>query len=89
MLVAGGTYRESIVIDSRELYIRGGYALDFNEWDPVRYPTTLDAQGRGTVVRYRSAPGGSLEGFTITGGDGEQQTYCLRSWGRLSTQMYK
>jgi len=73
VLVAGGTYYESIVIDSRELHIRGGYASDFNEWDPVRYPTILDAQGRGTVVRYRSAPGGSLEGFTITGGRGDQQ----------------
>jgi parallel beta-helix repeat protein/predicted outer membrane repeat protein len=68
VLVAEGLYKEQIVIDSKTLNIRGGYAPDFSEWNPAKYQTRIDARSKGTCVEYNRAPGGTLEGFIITGG---------------------
>lgn len=65
--VAEGTYRQSLVIDSKTLAIEGGYAPDFSRRDPALYPTTVVAD-RGSCILYHAVAGGSLSGFTIRGG---------------------
>ena len=59
-----------VVYISQTVTVRGGYSGDFVTWNPVTYPTTLDAQRQGRVVSIvGGSVGPTLEGFTITGGD--------------------
>lgn len=58
-----------VVYISKTVTLRGGYSSDFTTWDPVTYPTTLDAQGQGRVVSIVSVGSATLEGLAITGGN--------------------
>jgi len=66
---ASGGMTQVVYIDT-SVSIQGGYSSDFSTWDPVAYPTTLDAEGEGRVV---SIVGGTitatLDSLVITGGD--------------------
>jgi fibronectin-binding autotransporter adhesin len=77
--VAAGTYtdpetasRGYLVWIYKTLVLEGGWNLTFTERDPVAYPTVLDAQGLGRVVRiYHPSPGirPVIDGFVIQGGN--------------------
>ena len=43
---SAGLVTQTVYI-SKTVTLRGGYSSDFSAWDPVAYPTTLDAEGRG------------------------------------------
>jgi parallel beta-helix repeat protein len=49
------------------LTVRGGYSTDFSEWNPARYPTTLDALGYGHVV-YLYESNARLESLRLVNG---------------------
>lgn len=68
---------------STTVTIRGGYSSDFATWNPVAYPTTLDAQRQGRVVSIVGASfGPTLDSLTITGGDATGvTTYCPPAGG--------
>lgn len=61
VLVADGTYRESIDFGGKEISVLSVYG---------RGATTIDAQGDGSVVTFDDGEGrrSVLDGFTITGG---------------------
>ncbi|HFD39379.1 MAG TPA: DUF11 domain-containing protein, partial [Anaerolineae bacterium] len=54
---------------NKTLTLRGGYSLDFADWDPLAYPTTLDGMGEGRVLYLTGSVSPTLEGLRITGGD--------------------
>lgn len=62
----GGT--DQVAYLEKTLTLRGGYSADFTAWDPVQYPTTLDAQGAGRVVLITGDITPTVEGLRITGG---------------------
>jgi hypothetical protein len=68
-----GTYTQTAYVD-RDLTLQGGYI--YTNWmddpDPTAYPTTLDAQGQGRVVRVPSGVTAALDGLTLTGGAASQ-----------------
>jgi len=66
--VAQGRYIENVFIDIKSVHIEGGWASDFSERDPARYPTVIDGSGAGNVLVYMLVKGGSISGFTITNG---------------------
>ena len=76
ILVAGGTYTDvhyrntytQAVYVHKNVTIRGGYSADFSTWDPVNYPTTLDARKEGHVVRIAQFRAPTLVGLRITNG---------------------
>ncbi len=78
ILVATGTYSgvenrsgmiQVLYID-KSVSVKGGYSPDFNTWDPVAFPTTLDAEGAGRVVSIvGTGVSAGLKGMVITGGD--------------------
>ncbi|MFN2185173.1 MAG: hypothetical protein ACK2UU_14370 [Anaerolineae bacterium] len=78
ILVATGDYTgvntqggmTQVVYIAKSVSVRGGYSTDFNTWDPVAYPTSLDAEGAGRVVSI-VGPGitATLDSLMITGGD--------------------
>jgi uncharacterized repeat protein (TIGR01451 family) len=61
-----------VVYITKTLTIRGGYSLDFSAWVPEAYPTLLDAQAGGPVIRIRGQPLAyittTLEGLRLTNG---------------------
>jgi len=76
--VAAGTYtgvsaRSGItqtVYISKTVTIRGGYTTaNWTLSDPLAHATILDAQGQGRVVVVFDAPGVTLDGLHLTGGD--------------------
>jgi hypothetical protein len=78
ILVATGDYSGvntqggmvQVVYIAKSVSVQGGYSADFGTWDPVAYPTTLDAEGAGRVVSL-VGPGitATLDSLVITGGD--------------------
>jgi parallel beta-helix repeat protein len=66
------------------LTIRGGYSADFTDWNPITYPTTLDAQGQGRVVYLYGQPAShidpTLEGLRLTGGSATTGAGISGSW---------
>ncbi|MEA3342491.1 MAG: right-handed parallel beta-helix repeat-containing protein, partial [Chloroflexota bacterium] len=69
---------DQVVYISKTLTVRGGYSPDFSAWDPQVYPTTLDAQEQGRVIRIAGTTPGSitptLEGLRLTNGR-------INNWG--------
>lgn len=63
---------DQVAYISKTLTIRGGYSGDFSAWDPLVYPTTLDAQEQGRVIYINGTVPGSitptLEGLRLTNG---------------------
>jgi len=61
-----------VVYISKTVHVRGGYTT--TNWavpDPLSYPTTLDARGRGRVL-YLSGPiSAQIEGLRLVGGDAQ------------------
>jgi hypothetical protein len=78
VLVATGDYNGvntqggmvQVVYIAKSVSVQGGYSADFATWDPVAFPTTLDAEGAGRVVSILG-PGitATLDSLVITGGD--------------------
>ncbi len=79
--VATGVYTDiqaragmtQVVYISGTVTIRGGYDAGFSTWDPDTYPTTLDPQGLGRVVRIFGNITPTLEGLRLTNGVGSPQ----------------
>lgn len=78
ILVATGDYTgvhtqggmTQVVYIAKSVSVRGGYTTDFNTWDPVAYPTTLDAEGAGRVVSIVGPSiTATIDSLVITGGD--------------------
>jgi len=78
ILVATGDYTGvntrggmvQVVYLAKSMLIQGGYSADFGTWDPVAYPTTLDAEGAGRVVSLVGPSiTATLDSLVITGGD--------------------
>ena len=72
----GPSQISQMVYISKTLTVRGGYTTtnDFaGPPDPVKYPTTLDAQGQGRVFVLVGMIQPTIEGFRITGGDAAGQ----------------
>ena len=86
--VATGTYtdvqtRDSItqvVYVSKTVTLQGGWNSGFTIRDSSVYPTVLDAQGKGPVIHIASGAAPTVDGFTITGGDGTGVGPCGWSW---------
>jgi hypothetical protein len=53
---------------AKNLTLRGGYSTDFATWDPVQYPTTLDAGGRGRGVYHFGSGTTRLESLRLVNG---------------------
>ncbi len=51
---------DQVVYISKTLTVRGGYSPDFSAWDPLVYPTTLDAEEQGHVVVVNGTMPGSI-----------------------------
>jgi len=54
---------------TKTLTIRGGYSLDFANWDPDAYTTTLDSQGQGRGLYITGNIIPTVEGLQIMGGN--------------------
>ena len=90
--VATGTYTgvqargamTQVLYISTTVSIRGGYSADFSTWDPLAYPTTLDAAGEGRVVSIvGSGITPTLDSLVITGGDATGiTTHCPAAGGQ-------
>lgn len=63
ILVTEGTFDERLIIDSKVLYIYGGYNPDFSS---IEYYTILNTHRQGRALLYVNVPGGMLSGFFIT-----------------------
>ncbi len=65
-------YRDAVtqvVYISKTVAVRGGYSSDFSAWDPLVYPTILNAQGQGRVLYITGYSTPTIESLSITGGD--------------------
>jgi uncharacterized repeat protein (TIGR01451 family) len=61
-----------VVYISKSIIIRGGYVTTtWGAANPISFPTTLDAQGRGRVLYVTGDISPTIEGLRITGGDGD------------------
>jgi hypothetical protein len=90
--VATGTYTgvqargamTQVLYISTTVSIQGGYSADFGTWDPLAYPTTLDAAGEGRVVSIvGSGITPALDSLVITGGDATGiTTHCPSAGGQ-------
>ncbi len=67
--VAQGTYLEAVTI-TKSINLEGGWNSDFSVQDWDTYVTTIDAQRTASVIQIHGAITVTVEGFTITGGDG-------------------
>jgi uncharacterized repeat protein (TIGR01451 family) len=72
--VAQGTYNEVVHVYNKSLTILGGYSKsNWNVQDPAAYLTTINANTSAPTVKLVGPDGGTyigtLDGFTITGGD--------------------
>jgi parallel beta-helix repeat protein len=54
---------------SKTVTLRGGYSGDFTAWDPVSYPTTLDAMGQARVLFVGGQIFPTIEGLRLVNGD--------------------
>ena len=68
----GGVVTQVVHI-TRTVQIQGGYAPGYATWDPVAYPTTLDACGLGRVVYATGDITPSVVSLRITGGSAAGQ----------------
>jgi hypothetical protein len=83
--VATGVYTDPdtadvgyVVMLTKTVTLRGGYDTSFADPpDPDANPTTLDAQGTGRVLIISEA-GPTIEGFIITGGNGDSSGGGIR-----------
>ena len=66
--VAGGTYKENVVID-KSLALEGGWNEAFTERDPKLHLTTIDGKGAASVFRVKGGVEASIDGFIITNGN--------------------
>jgi len=66
VMVAVGTYNECDIYLNKDITLRGGYRSDFKKFDPLIYPTIVDAEGKGRVFYIFGSP--RVEGFIIQGG---------------------
>jgi hypothetical protein len=70
VMVAAGTYTENLVI-SKPISISGGYVPAGVDWSTRTGETVIDGKNAGTVVTLQSGSNGTtLDGLTITGGNG-------------------
>lgn len=67
--VAQGTYLEAIII-TQSIALEGGWNSNFSAQDWNTYVTTIDAQRTASVIQVHGHITVTIEGFTITGGDG-------------------
>lgn len=70
--VAAGTYTTisgSVVTLVKTVTLSAGWSPDFQDQDPAAYPTILDAQGQGSVLRITGPIAPAVDSFVITGGD--------------------
>ncbi len=75
--IATGTYTglnelgglRQIAYITKSLTLIGGYNADFSAWDPMLYPTTLDAESGGRVVYANGDNRLTLQGLHLTGGN--------------------
>lgn len=81
--VAGGVYTDpagTVAVITKTLTLQGGWSADFTARDPISYPTTLDAQELGSVMRIISATGQTVsptvDGLIITHGDASDDGGC-------------
>ncbi|MEJ2737417.1 MAG: right-handed parallel beta-helix repeat-containing protein [Anaerolineae bacterium] len=90
--VATGTYTgvqargamTQVLYISTTVSIRGGYSAGFGTWDPLAYPTTLDAAREGRVVSIVGAGiTATLDSLVISGGDATGiTTHCPAAGGQ-------
>jgi len=66
VIAQGGS--SQIAYLTKTLTLRGGYNAAFTAWDPALYPTRLDAQNAGRVVRVNGAISVTLEGLQLANG---------------------
>lgn len=79
ILVASGTYRESVVLRDRTVELYGGFpgAGDYTYRDLDRHKTTLKPSAAASVIAIFNAGGSVIDGFSITGGTGHcSEWYC-------------
>jgi len=74
VLVAEGTYNETVTIQDPPVYLFGGWDTTFTVRDPSTYVSTI--QSIGSPVSFFGPVSGTygIEGFTITGGTGKEAT---------------
>ena len=70
--VAGGLYSRAgtLAAITKALTIRGGYAPGFGQHEPDAYPSVLDAQSKGPVIRVTYSGDVRLEFLQLQHGDG-------------------
>ncbi|UCC63174.1 MAG: right-handed parallel beta-helix repeat-containing protein [Anaerolineae bacterium] len=71
--IAGGTYSDpggTVATITKEVWVTGGYDSTCSVHDPDLYPTALDAQGGGSVIKIVNTGDVGLMHLTLTGGDG-------------------
>jgi hypothetical protein len=87
--VAGGTYTSAtdhVATIYKSVTLLGGWNPNFLQRDPDSYPTILDGQRHGSVVVIQGAAPPlppitpTLDGFTITNGDGAGALGCRASY---------
>jgi parallel beta-helix repeat protein len=74
--VATGTYTDAagtVATINKTVTLLGGWDGGFTTRDPSIYPTTLDAQRNGRVVYISGNISPTIDGFTITGGNANDQ----------------
>lgn len=71
--VAAGTYTataNSVAVISKTVTLLGGWDAAFVQRDPASHTTVLDAQRQGPAIHITGAVSPTIDGFTITGGNG-------------------
>lgn len=68
--VAAGAYRENLLVSGKTLVLCGGFAGDFQQFDPHANVTTVQGDGAAPAVQLASAGDSQLIGLRITGGGG-------------------
>jgi len=96
ILVATGIYTgvqahddmTQVLYISKTVLIQGGYRADFAAWDPLVFPTIIDAEGQGRVVSIvrpdvvTISP--TLDSLVVTGGNANGITKTCPSAGGTS-----
>ncbi len=59
---------QQIAFITKSLTMRGGYSADFVSWDPMLYPTVLNAEGAGRVIYAEGAISLTLDGLRLLNG---------------------
>jgi len=69
--VVQGTYNEIIVINNKNVVLEGGYKeAPCTTRDSLLYKTIIDGNRTGVVISITNGAAPTIDGFTITGGDG-------------------